>query len=195
MSECNYGRCPTCGNRDVSTPTAAWIQTYTGKAFYPLAPRVEDICIEDIAHALSMKCRFTGHCRRFYSVAEHSLYVSRFCPPELRLWGLLHDAAEAYLPDVARPIKVMLPELQSAESRVLVAVAKRFGLPWDFPCRVKDIDLRMLATEADQLLGPPPTTWESIRDVERLPVALRYLAPHEAEREFLSEFRLLAKPQ
>lgn len=82
-----------------------WIQTYTGKKMFPLAPKREDICIEDIAHALSMKCRFNGHCNLFYSIAQHSLIVASLVKPELRLAALLHDAAEAYLPDFCRPIK------------------------------------------------------------------------------------------
>lgn len=83
----------------------SWIQTFTGKKVFPLAMTAEMVCVDDIAHALSMKCRFTGHCREFYSIAEHSVRVSLLVRPELRLAALLHDAAEAYLPDLARPIK------------------------------------------------------------------------------------------
>ena len=82
-----------------------WIQTFTGRAFYVLDPRPEDVDIEDIAHALSMQCRFAGHCREFYSVAQHSVTASWLVPPEDALWGLLHDAAEAYVVDLPRPIK------------------------------------------------------------------------------------------
>ena len=82
-----------------------WIQTMSGVIFYPLDPRPEEIRIEDIAHALSHQCRFAGHCREFYSVAEHSVRVSRELPQEFMLWGLLHDASEAYLVDLPRPIK------------------------------------------------------------------------------------------
>lgn len=64
-----------------------WIQTFTGRRFWPLDPRPEDVCIEDIAHALSLKCRFGGHCTRFYSVAEHSVHVSNYVPAEFALWG------------------------------------------------------------------------------------------------------------
>ncbi|MEM9149127.1 MAG: hypothetical protein AAGB19_01555 [Cyanobacteria bacterium P01_F01_bin.3] len=81
----------------------AWIQTFTGKAFWPLEPDPELICIEDIAWALAHQSRYSGHCDRFYSVAEHSLWVSGQCSPEHKLWGLLHDASEAYLSDVVRP--------------------------------------------------------------------------------------------
>lgn len=82
-----------------------WFTTYTGKKFYPFNPRIEDICIEDIAHSLSLICRFQGHLPEHYSVAQHSVLVSYLVPIELRLEGLLHDAAEAYIGDIIRPIK------------------------------------------------------------------------------------------
>ena len=83
----------------------SWIQTFTGRKVYPLALKPSDVCVEDIAHALSMKCRFNGHCREFYSVAEHSTRVAMILPKGKQVFGLLHDAAEAYLPDVCAPIK------------------------------------------------------------------------------------------
>ena len=89
----------------MTTNKTSWIQTYTGRKVYPLELTADQVCVEDVAHALSLKCRFAGHCRRFYSVADHSLRVAAILPPPLRLAGLLHDAAEAYLPDVAGPIK------------------------------------------------------------------------------------------
>src|ERR1700744_4853571 len=85
-----------------------WIQTFTGKKFSPLAPRPEDVDIRDIAHALAMKCRFNGHCSPFYSIAEHSVRVSWLLEQQGKreaLWGLMHDAADAYLPDLGAPIK------------------------------------------------------------------------------------------
>ena len=74
----------------------SWLQTYTGKKFYPFDPREEEVDILDIAHALSQLCRFGGHTKEFYSVAEHCVLVSMCCPSEVKLLGLLHDAAEAY---------------------------------------------------------------------------------------------------
>ncbi len=84
-----------------------YIATYTGKQFYPLDPRPEDVCLEDIAHSLSNLCRFTGHTDtdRFYSVAQHSVICSTIVAPEAALLALLHDAAEAYLGDISRPLK------------------------------------------------------------------------------------------
>src|SRR5688500_14252940 len=88
----------------------SYIRTYTGKEFYPLKPELDKIDIEDIAHALSNLCRFTGHTKQFYSVAQHSVLASEFVRvydnPHLNLFVLLHDASEAYICDISRPLKV-----------------------------------------------------------------------------------------
>ena len=98
-----------------------WIQTHLGIQFIVLEPRFENIHIGDIAHALSMNCRFNGHCKDFYSVAEHSVHVSRILDddPNLALWGLLHDASEAYITDLPRPVKNAMPQFEEIEERYL----------------------------------------------------------------------------
>ncbi|MGD0775965.1 MAG: phosphohydrolase [Candidatus Solibacter sp.] len=123
--------------------------------FWPLDPNPEKILVEDIAHALAHQCRFGGHASTFYSVAEHSVHVSKLCPAEDALWGLLHDASEAYLVDLARPLK-LLPEFaayREAERRLQCAVAVRFGLLPDQPASVTEADDTMLWIEAHSLLG------------------------------------------
>ena len=137
----------------------SWIQTYSARPFYPLNPRPDDVFVEDIAHSLSFQCRFNGHCRRFYSVAEHSVRVADILPTELRLWGLFHDAAEAYVSDLPRPVKAQLPDYQQAEDVILRVVAEKFGLSWPMPQRVREADDRLLVTEARDLMGPPPQSW------------------------------------
>src|SRR4051812_31750950 len=89
-----------------TTMPEPYIQTYSGTEFWPLSPKAADVKLIDIAHALSNKCRFAGHCREFYSVAQHSVLVSRQLPDEFKLWGLLHDAGEAYFADIPNPIKI-----------------------------------------------------------------------------------------
>lgn len=166
-----------------------WIQTHGGRQFWPLAPRAVDIDIADIAHSLSLLCRFNGHCRAFYSVAEHSLRVSRICPPEHALWGLLHDAAEAYFGDIPRPVKAQFPAVAAMEERLLRAAAERFALPWPLPAAVRAADERLLATEARDLMGAPPADWR----LEACPLAERIepLAPVAAETAFLARFHEL----
>ena len=137
----------------------SWIQTFSGRKFEPLAPVVDSIDIVDIAHALSQLCRFNGHCRVFYSVAEHCVRAAQIVAPELRLWALLHDAAEAYLADLPRPLKHQLAEYQVHEDRLLQCIAQRFDLPWPIPAAVFDADDQMLATEARDLMAPPAAPW------------------------------------
>jgi hypothetical protein len=139
-----------------------WMQTYSGRQFWPCDPKPEEIDIEDIAHALSMQCRYGGHCKSFYSVAQHSIMVSQVCMEQDALWGLLHDAAEAYLVDLPRPIKHFsdMGELyRYLEKRLMWAVCDRFGLPREEPKSIKRADNILLVTEMRDLMTPPPEKW------------------------------------
>jgi uncharacterized protein len=95
-----------------------YLSTFTGNKFFPFAPHPHQIDIRDIAHGLSLLCRFSGQCPYFFSVAEHSIYVANNLPDNLKLEGLLHDASEAYLGDLPRPVKVGLPEYNAIEAAV-----------------------------------------------------------------------------
>lgn len=135
-----------------------WMQTFTGRQFWPIDPRPEDIDIVDIAHALSHLCRFAGHVRAFYSVADHCVRVSRLASPHdrmLALAGLLHDATEAYVVDVPRPLKRFLPGYAEIEARVARCVEVRFDLETGIldHAAVKGWDETLLATEARDLMG------------------------------------------
>lgn len=137
----------------------SWIQTYTGKQFWPLDPKEEDIDIIDIAHALSMKCRYGGHSKTFYSVAEHSIFVSSYCPNKYKLEGLLHDATEGYLPDVVRPLKQHLTGFKQIEDNMARIIAKCFNLIYPFPEEVKRIDTAILGDEKRFLMADEPADW------------------------------------
>lgn len=143
-----------------------WIQTFTGRQFWPLDPEPEDFAVEDIAHALSLICRFGGHTNFHYSVAQHSLLVSKLCPPDYALEGLLHDAAEAYLADVPRPIKHDLGGLMAsylqAEKQIERALADRFRLTYPWPDIVKYADNVALATEKRDVMKPEPAPWADL---------------------------------
>lgn len=164
-----------------------WIQTATGRRFYPLSPRAEDVDIRDIAHALSLLCRFNGHSAGFYSVAEHSVRVCDSLPAEHKLWGLLHDAAEAYLGDLPRPLKRQLPAFSQAEDVVLRCVMDRYGLAWPMPPAVRAADDQLLATEARDLMGAP--AWA--RGTEPLPAPIEPWTPTHARDLFLERFHTL----
>lgn len=138
-----------------------WMQTIGGRAFYVLDPRPEEVDIDDIAHALSMLCRFGGHCTRFYSVAEHCVRVSTAIEEaggtvEDCFVGLMHDAAEAYIGDMVWPLK-RAPESEgykAIERRVEAAIAERFGFAAVMPAIVKRFDLVLLSTEKRDLMNP-----------------------------------------
>ena len=127
-----------------------WIQTVSGRRVDLVNPDPSTINLTDIAHSLSMKCRCNGHSHGFYSVAEHSIWVSRLLTSKLALAGLLHDANEAYLQDIPSPVKWLLPDYHIIEDRVQEAIEKKFGL--ELTSRehksVKRADDIMLATEA-----------------------------------------------
>lgn len=174
----------------------SWMQTYTGKRFDFHRARLEDINIQDIAHHLSLLCRFNGATSRFYSVAQHSLYVSYFAPKKFHLWGLLHDAAEAYVGDVINPIKQLdeYDELRVVEKKIEVTIWRRFGLlgldepNLGIPPEVRAVDLAMCLTEGKQLLG---STKDWGLSGKALAVTILPYSPAEAERVFLERYEEL----
>lgn len=168
-----------------------WMQLHSGEPFYPLDARVEDIDINDIAHALGMVCRYAGHCRRFYSVAEHSVIMSFTVDPEHALWALLHDAAEAYIGDVVRPLKHQLPAYMKAEDRLVALIAARFGLKGQMPDQVKEHDLRIVVDEREQLMAPSRLPWKMIEGCAPLGVTVAGWNPEDASQMFLSRFNTL----
>lgn len=149
--------------------SGAYIQTFTGRQFFIEDPRPEDVDIRDIAHALSMICRFTGHVSRFYSVAEHSLLVAKNLPVKYQAFGLLHDASEAYLTDVSGPLKslVALAEYKNLEIRATQCIFARFGLPFWIPEQVKSIDRSALVAERNALFSlPEGAVWSWKEDLD-----------------------------
>lgn len=167
-------------------PDRGWVATYSGKRVWPLDPRPEDISLEDIAHALSMKCRYSGHTKRFYSVAQHCRIVSFHVPAELAAYGLLHDAAEYVLPDIARPIKAAIPGFDKIEARLMRAIAERFGLDFEKfnDPEIHKIDTRILGDEMEQLMDCP-IEYDPVTRFGELGVLIVPDTPHWAERGFL----------
>jgi len=171
----------------------SWMQTWTGRAYWPLDPRVEEVHILDIAHALGMLCRYTGHVDRFYSVAEHSWHVSCIVPQCLALVGLLHDATEAYLTDVARPVKRHLSNYKDIELLNWRVVAERFGVPFELPPEIHYADNAMLFAEKNALMKPSPLPGWGMGDdhIPAAAVTIRCWTPEQAKEAFLARFREL----
>lgn len=175
------------------------ILTHTGKWFDVLNPDPDLIDLRDIAAALSKLCRFGGHCKQFYSVAEHSLIASHWMHKRmngdrtLTAWALLHDASEAYMVDIPRPVKRQLQEYVRLEDAIQKAVAERFSLPWPMPKGVHEVDGDMLALELRSYMPAQPT--------EKLPplpqaelvggLPKKTLWPDQAEASFLEQAKLL----
>jgi hypothetical protein len=131
-----------------------WYATNSGIQYWPLDPRPEEIEIKDIAHHLSLICRFGGAVDWFYSVAQHSVLCSQNVPIEWALEALLHDACEAYLGDMVQPIKHgsdLGDMFCKVEKQNRLALAVRYGLDLTVPGIVKNADVRMLLTEARDL--------------------------------------------
>lgn len=163
-----------------------WMQTRSGGKFWPLDPREEEVSILDIAAALSKLCRYGGHCLRFYSVAEHSVLCMDHAPAGLRLATLLHDAAEAYLVDVPRPIKRHLGNYGGIEAGIMRVIAAKYGFDPAMHARVKEIDDRILADERAQNMVETADVWAGVGPA--LGVTLRFWTPQVAEQQFLDAF-------
>lgn len=165
-----------------------WIQLASGTAFFLDNVDNNAYRISDIAHALSNQCRFSGHVSSFYSVAEHSVHCSYLVPPQYALTALLHDASEAYLGDVSKPLKAMLPEYCKIEDRVMRAIARTFAIEYPFPEVIKTVDVQVLFAERNRLIGPPVYPWIGENDVIPASVDIQCWGPVEARNIFLRRY-------
>lgn len=171
-----------------------WIVTYSGAIVDLQNPDPSSFRLEDIAHGLANLCRFNGHTREFYSVAQHSVLASRYVPRAFAYDALMHDAAEAYLGDVTAPLKALLPEYRAIEKRLEAALFERFGVGFPLSPHVKRIDMVMLATERRDLMpqdGPP---WPCLENIAPHARRIYPVPPRAAVDMFLRRFEEL-KPK
>jgi uncharacterized protein len=179
----------------MTAPLSGHICTYSGVFIDPINPDPDLIYIEDVAHALGNNCRFTGHVRKFYSVAQHSVLCTDLVPTDLRLTALMHDASEAYLSDIARPIKNQeeFSFYKVVEARLEEALAERFGLVYPYPDEIKHADNTMLLTEArDLMFGMRGLSDSDVyADLTPLDATITPWSPDEAAVMFLSTYYAL----
>jgi len=173
-----------------------WLQTSTGRRVSVLNPKPEEIFIEDIAAAIAKQCRFNGHCKSFYSVAQHCVegaWIAEdyYKDNKLAKEFLLHDATEAYVGDIIRPVKVHLPEYNEIENRFTKAISKRFGVPIEMTKECKYIDDVMVTWEKRDLL-PNAELWPSLPDIEYFNFRkLEGLSWEHCEWLYINKFREL----
>jgi hypothetical protein len=164
----------------------------SGRNIYLLSPELSEIDIRDIAHALAYQCRFNGHVEKFYSVAQHSVYVSQLLSKKYALHGLLHDATEAYLGDVIRPLKPLIKNYDKIEGAFYKLIAKKFNFNNSAAAHevVKWADDLMLVTEIRDL-RPRTVLRRKWADSKPADFKIRPWGPNYAKRQFLRRFREL----
>jgi uncharacterized protein len=172
---------------DVSMADARRIRLHSGAVFDFLDPWSSQFTLDDIAHGLSNVCRYAGQCRGFYSVAEHSLFVSQVAEG-YEFPALMHDAAEAFIGDMTRPLKLLLPEYTRVETEIERAIFARFGVPTPLSMEVKYADLRVLAAEQAQLMPAGADEWARIAGLAPAPIIVKRMPPEIAKRRFLERF-------
>lgn len=171
----------------------SYISTFTGKHFDFINITMDDIYIEDIAQGLSNECRFAGQISQFYSVAQHSVYVSQIVPPEYALEALLHDASEAYCKDLPSPLKALLPEYKEIESRVQQIITNKWNLPTSLSDVVHYADLTMLATERRDLEVDGDNFWPILEGIPPSDlVTINPLLPVQARAMFIHRYNQLS---
>lgn len=169
-----------------------YILTISGNHFDYVEMDYNVLNIEEIAHALANTCRFGGHCREYYSVAQHSVLVARYVPVDLARDALFHDAAEAYLGDMPTPLKQLLPDYKAMTDRVEYWIQKKLGINIEHP-EIKKADLQVLGMEKRDLMPHDDTTWAILNDLEIPEEVITPMDPVDAYNYFMEEYYQIAK--
>jgi hypothetical protein len=173
-----------------------WIATYSGKHINVPNFNIDGIDIYDIAHSLSLKVRFNGHIKIFFSVAQHSLLVSSYCSNKFEaLFGLLHDASEAYIVDIPSPLKktTVFDEYRKLEKKLQSNIYEKFIGSTFEPAIIKILDIRSRATEASQLMRDVNLVDWNLDKIKLFNLELKEESPSIVEKRFLDRFFELKK--
>lgn len=190
-------------------PALEYINTWSGRKYYPLEPEKLDVSIDDIAHGLSHINRYGGHLDvDFYSVAQHSYLVeelvldkiegstTKFSNKYIRLQALLHDATEAYLGDIPSPIKKVLPDYKALEKRLQEHIFNFFGLPPVMYPIIKQEENKLLVPEIVNLsYGWDLNEFfgENSYSTEYIDMGITYWPPRKAKARFLGKFNEISR--
>lgn len=166
-----------------------WIQTYSGISFYPIDPRQEDIEIVDIAHSLSLQCRYAGHCKEFYSVAEHCCHLHDIIEDKDKFAALMHDASEAYLVDIPRPVKPYLLNYYELEDKIQSVIFEKYQISFPYSKQVKELDYSILLDEKNILMNPSRQPWDMV-GIKEIGAVIQCWQPKQAKQEFINRFML-----
>ena len=164
------------------------IMLHSGRLFDLANPEANEITIEDIAHGLAHTCRYTGQCNWFYSVAQHSVLVSQVVPQPFAFAALMHDAAEAFIGDVSRPLKSLLSEYRTLEERVEQAIFKRFGLAWPIPEEVRKADDAVMLAEMEVLMPSGMSDLAKVAGMVPAEVKILRTSPEVAKMIFMARY-------
>lgn len=162
--------------------------TASGRVLDLLNPQPNQISLHDIALGLSRESRFNGQTSRFYCVAQHSYLAAELVPEPFKLEALLHDATEAYIKDIPRPLKTLLNDYQEVERRLDLAIREHFGLPLaPLSPAVVEADLILLATERRDLMpNSEHISWPCLEGVKPLNMAIEAWTEREAFFNFMA---------
>ena len=180
---------------DLQARAGDWMALASGRQFWPLDPSITEVFVDDVAHHLSMICRYGGATKFHYSVGQHVVLICRWLhaakrTPMEQFWGLHHDDSEAYIGDVIRPLKAEINGYLAVEEKLMGAIVDRFRLSAKMPSIVKEADIRICADERDQVLNPCIRPWGL--ELEPLGIEIRKWSPEEARAAFLQEhYRLV----
>ena len=173
------------------------VQTHSGKYFDYADPKPDQVNLLDIGQSLARECRYNGQTTTHYSVAQHSVLVSLLVPKEYALYGLLHDASEAYMRDIATPLKLLLPNYRKIEDRAQAAIYERFGmdpvLTEDIAFIVKKVDAQVFMAEREQLMPADGLDWPGIMNLDPITLTITEMNAQRAESYFLERFDSIQK--